>query len=280
MTVCTAPSGSGWEVWFTGTLANTYQAAITGNGGGLTGGTSPAVSVSTVSFRRGRGPRGAGDGPAGPGDADVHGRRGADRADDPGLHQRCGDGHVECDDGVHVQRGRDDERDGVPDGRGRSDDGVRVRGDNSGGQYARLQRPGGCDRIPEPDDRAPSSSQEETTTVNALGQPLTSTDRNGNVHTYGYDVLGRQTSDAVTTLGTGVDGGVRLISTAYDGQGNPYLVTSYNATSGGSVVNQVQRVYNGLGQMTADYQAASGAVSIGTTPVVQYAYTEMSGGCR
>jgi hypothetical protein len=52
------------------------------------------------------------------------------------------------------------------------------------------------------------------------------------------------TSIPVTTLGTGVDGGVRLITTAYDGQGNPYLVTSYNATSGGSVVNQVQRVYS------------------------------------
>ena len=35
------------------------------------------------------------------------------------------------------------------------------------------------------------------------------TDRNGNVHPYSYDVLGRQTSDAVTTLGTGVDGAVR-----------------------------------------------------------------------
>ena len=31
----------------------------------------------------------------------------------------------------------------------------------------------------------------------------------GNVHTYSYDVLGRQTSDTVTTLGTGVDGAVR-----------------------------------------------------------------------
>ena len=91
-------------------------------------------------------------------------------------------------------------------------------------------------------------------------------------------MLGRETSDAVTTLGTGVNGSVRLITTAYDGQGNAYLVTSYNATSGGSVVNQVEQLYNGVGQMTADYQSASGAVSIGTTPVVQYAYTEMSGG--
>jgi len=34
-----------------------------------------------------------------------------------------------------------------------------------------------------------------------LGQKLTGTDRNGNIHTYSYDVLGRQTADAVATLG-------------------------------------------------------------------------------
>src|SRR5262249_14835912 len=46
----------------------------------------------------------------------------------------------------------------------------------------------------------PSSSQQETYTVNALGEQTTKTDRNGNVHTYSFDVLGRITSDAVTTL--------------------------------------------------------------------------------
>lgn len=70
----------------------------------------------------------------------------------------------------------------------------------------------------------------------------TASDRNGNVHTYGYDVLGRQVSDAVTTLGTGVDGTVRRMETAYDGQGNPYLLTSYDAATSGTIVNQVQRV--------------------------------------
>jgi hypothetical protein len=37
------------------------------------------------------------------------------------------------------------------------------------------------------------------------------------------DLLGRMTSDTITTLGSGVDGSVRRIDTAYDGQGNPYL---------------------------------------------------------
>ena len=40
----------------------------------------------------------------------------------------------------------------------------------------------------------PSSTLQETYTVNALGQQKTMTDRNGNVHTYSFDVLGRQTS--------------------------------------------------------------------------------------
>jgi RHS repeat-associated protein len=124
----------------------------------------------------------------------------------------------------------------------------------------------------------PSSSEQDTYTYNALGQVLTMTDRNGNVHTYSYDVLGRQTSDAITTLGAGVDGSVRRIETAFDTQGNAYLFTSYDAASGGNIVNQVQRSFNGLGQLTAEYQSHSGAVNTSTTPSVQYTYTEMAGG--
>ena len=40
-----------------------------------------------------------------------------------------------------------------------------------------------------------------------------------------------------------------------------------------AVVNQVEDVYNGLGQLTTEYQATSGAVNTSTTPKVQYAYT-------
>ncbi len=112
-------------------------------------------------------------------------------------------------------------------------------------------------------------------TSNALGQKLTGTDRNGNIHTYSYDVLGPQTADAVTTLGSGVDGSVRLITTAYGSQGNAYLFTSYDATSSGSVVNQVKREFNGLGQLTKEWQEHSGAVT-GSSSNVQYSYFEMA----
>lgn len=124
----------------------------------------------------------------------------------------------------------------------------------------------------------PSSSEQETYTVNALRQRLTFTDRNGSTHTYGYDVLGRPVSDAVTTLGDGVDGSVRRIETAYDTADRPFLFTSYDAASGGNVVNQVLREFNGLGQMTAEYQEHGGAVNTSTSPKVQYTFSEMSGG--
>src|SRR5205807_6848791 len=53
----------------------------------------------------------------------------------------------------------------------------------------------------------------------------------------------------------GVDGTVRRLETAYDTGGRPYLYTSYDAASGGNVVNQVQEAYNGLRQQIAEYQA-------------------------
>jgi RHS repeat-associated protein len=73
-----------------------------------------------------------------------------------------------------------------------------------------------------------------------------------------------------------VDGAVRRIETAYDTQGNAYLLTSYDAASGGNVVNQIQREFNGLGQMTKEWQAVNGSVNTSTSPKVQYAYSEMS----
>src|SRR5262249_6692633 len=125
-----------------------------------------------------------------------------------------------------------------------------------------------------------SDSQQESYTINALGEQKTRTDRDGNVHTYSRDVLGRQTADAVTTLGSGVDGAVRRIEVAYDTGGRAYLWTSYDAASAGNIVNQIQRVYNGLGQPITEYQSHSGAVDTNTTPKVQYAYTELSGGAN
>jgi YD repeat-containing protein len=81
---------------------------------------------------------------------------------------------------------------------------------------------------------AASAAEAETVAINALGQTVASTDRNGNEHTLSYDVLGRLTDDAVTMLGTDVDGAVRRISLEYDGQGNAYRISSYDSPTGGA----------------------------------------------
>jgi RHS repeat-associated protein len=116
-------------------------------------------------------------------------------------------------------------------------------------------------------------------TYNALGQPLTKADRNGTLHTYSYDVLSRLTADDVTgNLGVGVDGQVQRLETAYDTGGRPFLYTSKDGL--GNVVNQVQQVYNGLGQLITEYQAHYGPVDPSSTPAVQYTYSQMAGGAN
>jgi RHS repeat-associated protein len=134
-------------------------------------------------------------------------------------------------------------------------------------------------RWPDPATGAATAAEQDAVTVNALGQVAASTDRTGTTHTLAYDALGRPVADAVTLLGANVDGAVRRIETAYDGQGNAALVTSYNAATGGGVVNQVKREFNGLGQLASEWQAAAGAVT-GGSPRVQYAYSLMGGGAN
>jgi RHS repeat-associated protein len=138
----------------------------------------------------------------------------------------------------------------------------------------------GKTRWPDPSTGSASSGQQETVLVNALGQPLVTTDRNGNTHTLTYDILGRVIADAVTTLGSGVDSSVRRVETAYDTQGNAYLFTSYDATTSGSIVTQTQRAFNGLGQLTTEWQSRGAAVNTSTSPKVQYAYSTLDSSNR
>jgi RHS repeat-associated protein len=275
--VVTAAVNGGWQVRFAGSLAGSWQTRMTASGSGLTGGTSPGVAVSTLSLG-----------------GDVG--RGVDVTDPRGLVTRnyfdplgrvvqtvedFTDGAVtdssnKTTDYAYNSVGRTSLTAEVTGGGGQTTGWV--YGVTQSGSGITSNDLVGATRWPDPSTGAASSSQQETVTVNALGQMVTSTDRNGSVHTQTYDVLGRIVSDAVTTLGSGVDGAVRRIETAYDGQGNPYLVTSYDAASSGNVVNQVQRAFNGLGQLVTEYQSHSGAVNTSTTPKVQYAYSEMPSG--
>jgi hypothetical protein len=48
-------------------------------------------------------------------------------------------------------------------------------------------------------------------------------------------------------------------------------------TSGTSLVNEVQRVFNGLGQRTQEWQAHGGTVTLSTTPSLPYAHRTQIG---
>jgi RHS repeat-associated protein len=133
-------------------------------------------------------------------------------------------------------------------------------------------------RYPDPVTGLPSASERDVYTSNALSERTRFTDRAGTTHTYTYDVTGRQTSDAITALGTGVDGAVRRIESGYDVLGRVTSVTSFNAAASGTALNQVTRAYNGFGQMTNEWQSHTGLVDPATTPQVQYAYSQGVGG--
>lgn len=123
-----------------------------------------------------------------------------------------------------------------------------------------------------------SGSDRITWTYNRQGQKTSLSDQNGTVHSYDYDLLGRETDDRITMLGMGIDNAVLRVSGTYDVRGMRQNVTSYdNASVGsGSVVNDVQFAYNSFSQLLADYQSHSGAVNMSNTPRVQYAYADGS----
>jgi RHS repeat-associated protein len=133
-------------------------------------------------------------------------------------------------------------------------------------------------RYPDPATGLPSATERDSYTSNALGERTSFTDRASTTHTYAYDVTGRQTADAITALGTGVDGAVRRIESGYDVLGRVTSITSFDAPASGNALNQVARVYNGFGQMTNEWQSHTGLVDPATTPPVQYAYSQGVGG--
>jgi hypothetical protein len=76
----------------------------------------------------------------------------------------------------------------------------------------------------------------------------------------------------VTTLATDIDGTVRRLTAAYGVHGLTKLASWNNATVGsGSVVNEVELVYNNFGQILQDRQAHDGVAGSGS-PRVEYEY--------
>ena len=70
---------------------------------------------------------------------------------------------------------------------------------------------------------------------------------------------GQQTSDTVTVLGAGVDGSVRRIEYNMIIRDNQYLITSFDAVTGGNIVSQEMKLFNGFRQLQYDYQSAQRA---------------------
>lgn len=126
-----------------------------------------------------------------------------------------------------------------------------------------------------------SASDDEMYAFDALGEQTRMTDRNGTTHLIAYDSLGREVSDTATVAPgnpENVDTSVTELAYNYNNQGLPFQQTSLN--SSGAVVNQVQDAYNGLGQLTSQYQSVSGPVNTSTTPHVGYVYSDPNNGSR
>lgn len=136
---------------------------------------------------------------------------------------------------------------------------------------------------PESDDRpAPLDSGPDGVyarleyTYNRQGDVVQFTDADGTVHEYEYDKAGRLIEDRATTIASHLDTTVRRISRAYDNRGMLALVSSYDAVTSGTILNQVALLYGAFGQLVEDAQAHGGTVD-GSTPKVQYGYTDGSG---
>ena len=86
----------------------------------------------------------------------------------------------------------------------------------------------------------------------------------GTVRQVDMDAGGRVLHDRITTLGSGLNGAVRRISTVYDARGMASTVTSWdNATVGsGAIVNQVQNTYDGWGRRERHAVVVNGAVGV------------------
>ncbi|HKB01509.1 MAG TPA: hypothetical protein VKD90_04775, partial [Gemmataceae bacterium] len=128
-------------------------------------------------------------------------------------------------------------------------------------------------RHPDATTGASSASVRELVLFNALAQAVQGMDRNGTVHQYTFDPVGRPLADLVTTLAAGVDGAVRRTEVGYDGQGNAHRVSTLDATTGSGYVTDVYREFNGFGQLARETQGNNGIAVLGTTPAVQYAYS-------
>ncbi len=107
------------------------------------------------------------------------------------------------------------------------------------------------------------SSDVVSQAYNAQGQEVLKKDQGGNVIETVYDTRGRVATRKVSTLGSGFDGAVRRIVTAYDTLGRSDTVTQWDAASSGSVVDEVKYSYDYWGNLSKFEQDRNSTVAGG-----------------
>ena len=137
--------------------------------------------------------------------------------------------------------------------------------------YVRAKSPATTSSTSPPTPTAAPSS----TNTTATGDRIQTTDQNATIHQFAFDKLGRQTLDQVAALGAGLDAAVVAVGAAYNVLNQLTTVSVLADSSINSVVNQVQRSYNGFQQLTAESQEHGGAVN-SSTPQTGYLYADGS----
>ncbi|MCD4728910.1 MAG: hypothetical protein K8R46_14725, partial [Pirellulales bacterium] len=105
---------------------------------------------------------------------------------------------------------------------------------------------------------------------NRQSERIETKDQNGTIHTFEYDKLGRQTADKITAVDGDIFQGVLRVEHDYEVRGMVEQVTSYDAATGGSAVNDVKLAYDDFGLLKTDQQEHLGAIGAGSLSV-QYA---------
>jgi hypothetical protein len=122
-------------------------------------------------------------------------------------------------------------------------------------------------------DSGASPVDRMTYAYNVQGQEIFRQDQDGTVLEKGYDLSGRILTDAASTLGTNIDdlsigtdidGAVRLKEFAYDGLGRMTTATQRDATTSGTIVDQIEYTYGEWGRMTSFAQDVDSAVTGGS----------------